>query len=136
MRFRVPSRHFIRSLCLAIGLPVAARAQDLPSGTITGTVLVTGTDAPNEGAQITVLTTERRALTDARGRFVLTGIATGIWRLQVRAIGYAPQIVPEPTAPSPDSSSSRAGIRERVSRPSARSISVWIVGGVCAARRS
>lgn len=95
MRYRVPSRRLFLTLCLALGLPIAGRTQDLPTGTITGTVLVTGTDAPLEGAQITVLTTERRALTDARGRFVLTGIAPGIWRLQVRAIGYAPQIVPD-----------------------------------------
>ncbi|MFM2140182.1 MAG: hypothetical protein RLZZ25_447 [Gemmatimonadota bacterium] len=103
MRFRVPSlrccHRALRTALTALGLTAplraVAHAQDLPTGTITGTVLVTGTDAPLEGAQVTLLTTDRRALSDARGRFVLTGVAPGIWRLQVRAIGYAPQIVPD-----------------------------------------
>lgn len=70
-------------------------AQEAATGLISGTVLAAGTDAPLEGAQVLLVGTERRAVADARGRFVITGIMPGVWRLQVRAIGHAPLIVPD-----------------------------------------
>lgn len=78
---------------LALARPVVA--QEAATGLISGTVLAAGTDAPLEGAQVLLVGTERRAVADARGRFLINGITPGIWRLQVRAIGYAPIIVPD-----------------------------------------
>ena len=78
---------------LALVRPVVA--QEAATGLISGTVLAAATDAPIEGAQVTLVGTAQRAVADARGRFVITGVAPGIWRVQVRAIGYAPIIVPD-----------------------------------------
>ncbi len=78
---------------LALVRPVVA--QEAATGLISGTVLAAATDAPIEGAQVTLVGTALRAVADARGRFVITGVAPGIWRLQVRAIGYAPLIIPD-----------------------------------------
>lgn len=78
---------------LALVRPVVA--QQAATGLISGTVLAAATDAPLEGAQVTLVGTAQRAIADARGRFVITGVAPGVWRLQVRAIGYAPLIVPD-----------------------------------------
>ncbi len=88
----------LRPLVLALLTLVPTRpavAQEAAAGLISGTVLVAGTDAPLVGAQVQLLGTERRAVADARGRFTITGVAPGIWRLQVRAIGYSPLVVPD-----------------------------------------
>lgn len=89
-------------LILATGLlaglcagPVTALAAQAHPGLITGTVTDAFTDTPIAGAQVALEGTERRALVDERGRFAFTGIAPGVWRLQVRAIGYRPIIVPD-----------------------------------------
>jgi hypothetical protein len=68
-------------------------AQEAVTGVVSGTVVVAGTDAPIEGAQVVLLGTDRRAVTDARGRFVIGAVPPGIWRVQVRAIGYLPVVV-------------------------------------------
>lgn len=88
-------RGILGLLLLSIGITRPAVAQEAAAGLLTGTVLAAGTDAPLEGAQIILLGTDRRAVADARGRFVLAAVAPGIWRLQVRAIGYAPLIIPD-----------------------------------------
>jgi hypothetical protein len=92
-----PSRPRLLAVLAVLSLLLArpAVAQEAAAGLIAGTVLAAGTDAPLEGAQVTLLGTERRAVADARGRFAITGVAPGIWRLQVRAIGYAPLVVPD-----------------------------------------
>lgn len=88
-------RSILLVLTAAIALARPVTAQQAATGLISGTVLVAGTDAPLEGAQVVLVGTERRAVADARGRFTISGITPGIWRLQVRAIGYAPLIVPD-----------------------------------------
>jgi TonB dependent receptor/Carboxypeptidase regulatory-like domain/TonB-dependent Receptor Plug Domain len=80
---------------LVLTLARPAVAQEAAAGLISGSVLAAGTDAPLEGAQVLLVGTERRATADARGRFLITGVAPGVWRVQVRAIGYAPLIVPD-----------------------------------------
>jgi outer membrane receptor protein involved in Fe transport len=65
------------------------------TGTISGSVTVSGTEQPIVGAQVAVEGANQRAVTDDRGRFVLLGVAPGVWRLQVRAIGYRPIIIPD-----------------------------------------
>jgi len=84
----------MRLLLALLALPLAtALAQ--PSGTITGTVVATGTEQPIAGAQLVVEGADRRAVADDQGRFVILGVAPGVWRLQVRAIGYRPVIIPD-----------------------------------------
>ncbi len=78
---------------IGFALPVTATAQ--ATGTISGSVVVTGTDQPIVRAQLLIDGTAQRALTDQRGRFLIVGIAPGVWRVQVRAIGYRPVIIPD-----------------------------------------
>lgn len=81
-------------LCLSGSLPPALGAQ-APEGRLGGQVLSAGSDAPIVGAQVVLEGSDRRTVTDEQGRFTLTGIAPGIWRVQVRAIGFRPTIVPD-----------------------------------------
>ncbi|MBA3855071.1 MAG: TonB-dependent receptor, partial [Gemmatimonas sp.] len=87
------ARAALSSFALLAALPLAASAQ--PIGTITGTVVVSGTEQPIVGAQLVVEGSDRRAVSDEQGRFVILGVAPGVWRLQVRAIGYRPVIIPD-----------------------------------------
>lgn len=91
---RLPSASLV-AIIVSLALTQPVVAQVAATGLISGTVLVAGTDAPLEGAQVLLVGTERRAVADARGRFAITGIAPGVWRLQVRAIGHAPLVVPD-----------------------------------------
>jgi len=90
----------LRRLLLACSLGAVAPygpvvAQEAATGLVSGTVLVAGTEAPLPGAQVALMGSDRRATTDARGRFVLGAVPPGVWRLQLRAIGYTPLIVPD-----------------------------------------
>ena len=73
-------RSILGLLLLSFGITRPAVAQEAAAGLISGTVLAAGTDAPLDGAQVLLVGTERRATTDARGRFVITGVALGVWR--------------------------------------------------------
>ena len=57
------------------------------AGTITGRVVEGSTLAPISGATVSVA--ETGALTNASGRFVITGIPAGTYTLRVQQIGYA-----------------------------------------------
>ena len=57
-------------------------------GVITGTVVAAGTEAPIANAQITAQGTGRVALSDANGRFRLSGLSGSDVTLQVRRVGY------------------------------------------------
>ncbi len=84
----------MRLLLALLALPfTTALAQ--PSGTITGTVVASGTEQPIAGAQLVVEGADRRAVADEQGRFAIVGVAPGVWRVQVRAIGYRPVIIPD-----------------------------------------
>lgn len=90
------SGYVLAAVILALVAVFAPRAgAQAPSGLVAGRVLVAGTDAPIPGAQVALEGTERRTVTDDQGRFVIAAVAPGIWRLQVRAIGYRPQFVPD-----------------------------------------
>src|SRR2546423_5751412 len=66
--------------------PVTARAQD---GTVAGTVVAEGSARPISGAQISVADQPGRAtVSDASGRFRLTGLTGAQVTLTVRMIGY------------------------------------------------
>ena len=74
-------------LTLAVLLPLQnARAQD--TGTIAGVVRAQETGAPLWGARITVSGTRFDAQTDSAGRYTITGVPPGTYRVQAVIIGY------------------------------------------------
>lgn len=87
----------MRLVLLALGLLVSVRAlpSQAPNGLVTGSVVDATTGAAIFGAQVALESTDRRAVTDERGRFTLPAVPPGIWRIQVRAIGYRPAIIPD-----------------------------------------
>ena len=76
---------------VAIAIAAPARAQAPAStGTITGTILATGSEAPVVNAQIAAQGTNRVALSDANGRFRLNGLPAGDISLVIRRVGFRP----------------------------------------------
>jgi hypothetical protein len=70
---------------------VSAHGQEAtprPDVTIIGYVVDSATGTPLPGAAIELPELDRRTLADDRGRFVLTGIPRGEYRVVVRQIGY------------------------------------------------
>ncbi len=65
--------------------PLRAQA---PSGTIRGRVIDAATQQPISGVTVTV--GNRAALTQADGRYTITGLPSGTYPLKTRMIGYAP----------------------------------------------
>lgn len=88
-------RPFVRLLAFLLLLPASLLSAQASTGLITGTVVDASTEAPIANAQVTLDGTDRRTLSDERGRFSISGVAPGIWRVQVRAIGYRPVVVPD-----------------------------------------
>jgi hypothetical protein len=75
---------------LAGGVPVAA--QGTPAGAVTGHVRDAGTNRAVVGARVQVVETQLQTFTDADGRFALSDLDPGVYRLRVDAIGYAPYL--------------------------------------------
>src|SRR5216117_2895103 len=74
-------------LTLAVLLPPQiARAQD--TGTIAGVVRAQETGAPLRDVRITVAGTRFDARTDSAGRYTITGVPPGTYRVQALIIGY------------------------------------------------
>lgn len=70
-----------------LGLGPASLAAQT-TGQIVGTVVSRQDSTPIPGATVAVAGTSVDATTDAQGRFVLIGIAPGLYTLEARAIGY------------------------------------------------
>ena len=68
--------------------PTIASAQ---TGTITGRVVVVGTDDPVPGAEITVrsATLQRTVVSRVDGRFTVAGLPEGTYTVEARRIGFA-----------------------------------------------
>jgi TonB-linked SusC/RagA family outer membrane protein len=75
-------------LALAV-LTANGWAQQAQRGTITGQVLDQGTQRPVVGALVQVQGTALNTITNAEGRFSLTGVPVGRWDVRVSVIGYA-----------------------------------------------
>ena len=75
-----------------IGFAAVARGQ--ATGTIEGTVTVTGSNQPLPDVNVTVVGTSRFARTDDAGRFRIPGITPGSYQLRAQRIGYASQSKP------------------------------------------
>jgi TonB-linked SusC/RagA family outer membrane protein len=71
--------------CVLVAAPLAAQ-----TGTIRGTVTDSASQAPLEGASVTVAGTSLRAETNAQGGYLLTNAPTGVQTVRVQMIGYAP----------------------------------------------
>lgn len=85
-------------LVLPEGPPVVTAELRLPPSEplfhVAGTVRRADTQAPVAGARVTVAETGRAALTDAQGRFRLSGLTAGSHTLRTSAAGHAPTETP------------------------------------------
>ena len=69
-----------------LSLPASLEAQ----ATLTGTIRLDSSKIAVAGVEVVIQAADRKATTDAAGRFVLNGLAHGIHRVVVRSIGYRP----------------------------------------------
>jgi TonB-dependent SusC/RagA subfamily outer membrane receptor len=91
MHLHTPSRRASR-LFSSLGSLVAAVLIALPvsaqTGSVTGTVVDKSGRQPLNGVQVSVDGTQRGGLTDARGRYTITGVPLGARTLRATYIGY------------------------------------------------
>src|SRR5438309_10471031 len=69
---------------------VAAAQAARGTSVISGTVLAAGSEAPIASAQIAAQGTNRLTVSDANGRFRLTGLPAGDVTLEIRRVGFRP----------------------------------------------
>ncbi|HET9983238.1 MAG TPA: TonB-dependent receptor [Longimicrobiales bacterium] len=74
------------ALCLGAALPLRAQ-QPAPGGSVEGTVTDEATQAPLSGAIVQLRGTGLGVLTDAAGRFRITGVAPGTYVVSAQRIG-------------------------------------------------
>ena len=87
-------RAFARAL-LALSLPVlGAGAQGAP-GRIAGRITVAQAGTAIGDVNVSVVGTRLGARTDEQGRYIIGGVAPGVYQLRVVRIGYAPLTVPD-----------------------------------------
>ena len=76
--------------CLLLTITGAAPVAAQATGTISGSVVAAGSEAPLASAQIAAQGTNRLTLSDVNGRFRLTGLPPGEVVLEVRRVGFRP----------------------------------------------
>jgi TonB-dependent starch-binding outer membrane protein SusC len=82
-------------IALAFGLGVTATSVSAQaSGTIRGRVTAEGSLRPLVGAQVTVQSTSRGALTNQNGDFVITNVPAGSHVVQAQMIGFGSEEMP------------------------------------------
>ncbi len=97
MSIFAPLRASRNWLCLPVvatvlcGWAVGAAAQR--TGEVQGRVLDARTRAPLAGANVLVVGTRYGAAADEEGRFVIRGLPPGVYEIQVRMIGYRPEVI-------------------------------------------
>ena len=69
-----------------------ASAQET-TGRISGTITGTESNLPIQGVRVTLLGTQQTVTTNPQGRYTLTNIAPGMWRIRTSAIGYTPVVI-------------------------------------------
>jgi hypothetical protein len=95
----MPQRpQWIRNLLLALSavavLSSETKAQRAaPTASVSGVVLVDSLERPIAGAEVELLGTAYRTRSDSAGAFSLRGVPVGVYRLQLRAVGYAPLVL-------------------------------------------
>ncbi len=80
---------FSTLLALLLGLALAPPAASAQTGTLTGQVLDAGTGLVLPGATVTVDGSDRGAISDRTGRFLVPGLSAGTVTVRVRYLGYA-----------------------------------------------
>ena len=83
-------RWLITGCILALTFAEGALAQS-PQGRITGIVVSGEGGRPLEGAQVTIPGTRLGAVTRADGRYIVSGVAAGTYRVRASMLGFAPQ---------------------------------------------
>ncbi len=86
----VMMRYAATALGLLLALSPVARAQQPTSGVIAGRVIDATTSEPRAGTAVMVLGSQRGALADSVGRYVIPGVPAGDVSLRARIIGYKP----------------------------------------------
>jgi hypothetical protein len=90
-------RALIVSVALAlvlVVLPGLLAAQPAADGvTVSGVVLVDSLERPIADAEVELVGTAYRTRSDSAGAFSLRGIPVGAYRIQLRAVGYAPLVL-------------------------------------------
>src|SRR5436305_3482937 len=89
IRWLLSAAVFGSALGSSVAVPAFAQAVSA-TGVISGTVLATGSEAPLVSAQVAAQGTNRVTLSDANGRFRLTGLPAGEVTLEVRRVGFRP----------------------------------------------
>jgi TonB-linked SusC/RagA family outer membrane protein len=89
MRFAISRTFLLLTPALLLALCVRPAAAQQQQGTISGTVTdrVSGTPIPS--VRVTLLNTNRSAVTNQQGRFSLQGVPVGTYQVQAAIIGYA-----------------------------------------------
>ncbi|HEY8548585.1 MAG TPA: carboxypeptidase-like regulatory domain-containing protein, partial [Vicinamibacterales bacterium] len=71
---------------LAFAVPEPARAQQV--GSVAGQIVDRASNQPLNGAHVTIDGTNRAAISDGRGRFLIPGVPAGTYTIRVQYIGY------------------------------------------------
>ena len=86
-RWLLSAAAYFSPLAIPVAVPLHAQAV-AGAGVISGTVLATGSETPIANAQIAAQGTGRLTLSDANGRFRLTGLPSGDVTLEIHRVGF------------------------------------------------
>jgi TonB-linked SusC/RagA family outer membrane protein len=93
-----PTRVLTLAAAAALVAPALRAQQPAATGTITGRVLETGSNAPLAAAQVFVVGTTRGAVTNEAGVYRILGVAPGTVQVRVRRLGYESVVLPATVA--------------------------------------
>lgn len=79
-------------LCLVI---TSAAAEDIPTGSLSGTVLDEATGQPVPAVVANIVGTKLGAVADLEGRFVIREVPAGTHSVRVSLIGYLEKVIPD-----------------------------------------
>lgn len=96
---RVAQSVDILAAAAALVLTVTASAAAQATGRITGVVTDSATDRPVSDVQVVVVGTRIGGVTDAQGRYTITGAPAGTRSIEARRIGYRAGRIPNVTVP-------------------------------------
>jgi TonB-linked SusC/RagA family outer membrane protein len=85
------SRQLVTASLLAGAVPLALAAQQPTQGTITGRVIEAASQRPLPDVQVSVVGTQRGAITNEQGDFRIVGITPGTVTVRAQRIGYSPE---------------------------------------------
>lgn len=85
---------FFAASLVAVTLVVGARSLGAQAGTVSGRVMIGGSDTPVRAAQVVVVGTQLGAMTDGDGRFRIANVPAASRELNVKRIGFKPLTVP------------------------------------------